>query len=186
MQVFVPRVVIDDLPEVRIPGLRARGLVSPEMNEFVVRLGDVAQSVGLKTRRFPNGGSWSFFVAPCCGRLARVLRLFDGRVMCWRCLRDRGARYRCWPMSVRRRAERRVPQLCAMLESEESLCLKPSTLWGTMARRSRHETALRRNVFIATLRNGRHKKLLRQTQDVAVGVIAAPKVKAKPSKPSSG
>ena len=52
-------------------GLRALGLVSPEMNEFVVRLGDIAQSVGLKTRRFPNGGSWSFFVAPCCGRLAR-------------------------------------------------------------------------------------------------------------------
>ena len=142
------RAVIDDLPEVRIPRLRAVGLVSPEMDEFVVRLGDVAQSVGLKTRRFPNSGSWSFFVAPCCGRLARVLRLFYGRVMCWCCLRDCGARYRCWPMSVRRRAERRVPQLCAMLE-EESLCIKPSTLWGTMARHSRHETAFSAGLFLS-------------------------------------
>ena len=75
----------------------------------------------------------------------------------------------------------RIPKLCAMLESEEPLRLKPSTLWGTMEKRSRHEASLRRNVLIATLRNGRHKRILRQTEDVEVGVIAAPKVKAKPS-----
>jgi hypothetical protein len=186
IQFVVPKAFQDDLPSVSVSRQRALGLITAEMTEFVVRFGDVAQFVGVKSWRFPNGGGWSLFIAPCCGRSARVLKLFDGRVLCRRCLRDCGVGYRGWPMSVRRRAEMRIPKLCAMLESEESLRLKPSTLWGVMEKRSRHEASLRRNVLIATVRNGRHKKLLRQTEDVEVGVIAAPKMRAKPSKPSSG
>jgi hypothetical protein len=102
---------------------------------------------GLKTQRFPNGGDWSFFVAPCCGRKARALRLLDGRVLCRRCLCAHGARYRYWPLKPRRRAELRVPVLRAMLESKEPLRLRSSTLWGTMEKRSRLEPALRKAEF---------------------------------------
>ena len=35
-----------------------------------------------------------------------------------------------------------------MLESKQSLRLKPSTLWGTMARRKRLEAALKRCEFV--------------------------------------
>ena len=50
-------------------------------------------------------------------------------------------------MSIRQRAEHRIPKLRAKLESAESLRLKPH-LWGTMERRSRLEAALRRAELI--------------------------------------
>jgi hypothetical protein len=46
-------------------------------------------------------------------------------------------------MSPRQRAEHRIPKLRAILESVESLRLKPH-LWGTMERRSRLAAALPR------------------------------------------
>jgi hypothetical protein len=50
-------------------------------------------------------------------------------------------------MKPRRRAEHRIPKLRAMLESEQSLRLKP-VLWGTMERRKRFEAALARCEYI--------------------------------------
>jgi hypothetical protein len=138
----VGRVVQDDLPVISISRLRALGLVTPEMTEFLVRIGEVEQTVGVTLRRFPNGGSWSRFVCPCCGWSVRMLRLLDGAVLCTRCCIRRGVSPRAWSMSVKQRAERRIPRLRAMLESETSLRLKP-VLWGKMERRSRLEAALR-------------------------------------------
>jgi hypothetical protein len=139
----VDRRFTDDLPTVRLPRLRASGVITPETTEFLVRLGDVEQTVGVTLQRFANQGSWSLFVAPCCGRKARVLRLLCGQVLCTRCCADRGVRPRADPMSVRQRAEHRIPKLRAMLQSEQSLRLKPH-LFGTMERRKRLEVALRR------------------------------------------
>jgi hypothetical protein len=51
-------------------------------------------------------------------------------------------------MSVRQRAEHRIPKLRAKLESVESLRLKPH-LWGKMERRSRLEAALWRAEYVA-------------------------------------
>ena len=76
-----------------------------------------------------------------------MLRLFDGALLCTRCCIRRGASPRIWSMSVKQRAERRIPRLRAMLESPTSLRLKPSTLWGKMERRSRMEAALREAEF---------------------------------------
>jgi hypothetical protein len=122
----------DDLPAISISRLRALGVITPETTEFVVKLGDVEQTVGVKARRFPNGGGWSSFVSPCCGVQVRLLRLVNGRVMCSRCLRARGVLYRSDLMSPRKRAAMRIPKLLEWLDSTESLRLKPSTLWGTM------------------------------------------------------
>ena len=98
-------------------------------------------------QRFRNGGSWSYFICPCCGRRARTLKLLNGQLLRSRCCRARGLLYKNDPMSVRQRAERRIPKLRALLESKESPRFKPSTLWGTIARRDRHEMALRRAEF---------------------------------------
>ena len=140
------RVVLDDLRIIGISRLRALGVVTAEMTEFVVRIGDVEQNVGVTLRRFPNGGSWSRFVCPACGWKVRVLRLLDGAVLCTRCCIDRGASPRAWSMSVKQRAERQIVKLRAMLESETSLRLKP-VLWGKLERRSRLEAALREAEF---------------------------------------
>ena len=42
-----------------------------------VKLGEYEFTVGLSLFRWPNGGSWSFFVCPC-GRRARIIRLSHG------------------------------------------------------------------------------------------------------------
>jgi hypothetical protein len=179
IQLTVPRVFQDDLPAVRMPRLRAFGVVTPEMSEFVVRLGDVVQSVGVQHLRFPNGGGWSFFVAPCCGRKARVLRLLDGVVICCKCCVRLGVRWRCEPASVKQRAALSVSRLSAMLESEEPLRLKPSTLWSKLERRSRHETALARNEFILS-QGRRYRDVLKQTQamEIEPEPIKKPKIKS--------
>jgi hypothetical protein len=147
---------IDDLPAVRIPRLRAEGGIDESTTEFVVKLGAVEQTVGVALQRFGNGGSWSLFRCPTCARLARVLRLLNGRVLCWRCCVIRGVRYRAEPMSRRQRAEHSILRLKGVLESPVSLRLKP-VLWGTMERRSRYEAALHEAEFRAAQR-GRPRK----------------------------
>lgn len=142
-QLAVTRVFQDDLPAVKISRLRALDLVTAKTTEFLVRLGDIEQSVAVTLRKFPNRGSWSLFICPTCGKRAQVLRLLDDVLVCRRCCIRRGIRCRCEPMGVRRRAEFRLPRLKAMLQSERSLRLKPH-LYGTMERRSRLEMALRK------------------------------------------
>jgi hypothetical protein len=142
---FVERVFIDDLPVVSSSRLRAMDIITAETTTFRVQLGDVEQDVSVHLRKFPRcGGSWSWFGCPACGRWVRVLRLLDGDVMCWRCCVKRGARYRCWPMSVRQRAQARIPKLRRMLQSEEPLRVKRSLLWSKVERRVRLEAALRK------------------------------------------
>jgi DNA-directed RNA polymerase subunit RPC12/RpoP len=137
----------EDLPVVRASRLRAQDLITDETAAFLVQLGHVEQSVGIYLRKFPNGGSWSLFVCPTCGRRAQTLRLHLDDIVCPSCCKRRGVRPRADTMSVRQRAQRRILQLKAMLQSETPLRLKPSTLWGTMEKRSRLEARLRECEF---------------------------------------
>lgn len=107
---------IDDLPSVSVSRLRAEGLITAENSEFIVRLGDVERVFGVTLRKFPRGGSYSFFTCGC-GRRARVLRSFNGAILCRHCLIARGVRYRCEPMGLPERAAHRIPKLRAMLET---------------------------------------------------------------------
>ena len=135
----------------------ALDLIGVETTEFVVHVGNVEQLVGVKLRKFPNGGSWSLFVCPTCGRSAKVLRALNGDLVCWRCCFRCGVRYRSEPAGRLARAELRLPKLRAMLESKAPLRLKPSAMWGTMERRSRLEAALRKVEFIVAQRGAPRK-----------------------------
>jgi hypothetical protein len=81
----------DDLPAASISRLRALKAVTLETRVTTIRLGDVEAYVGVTHRHFPNGGSWSFFTAPCCGRRVRTLRLLDNDILCCFCPWSRGA-----------------------------------------------------------------------------------------------
>jgi hypothetical protein len=70
-----------DHPTVGVSRLRASGAIKPDATSIAL----FGRPVGVTHRVFPNGGSWSFFVAPCCGRRVRTLRLIDDRLLCWRC-----------------------------------------------------------------------------------------------------
>jgi hypothetical protein len=153
------------LPSLNISRLRATGAISAEMTSVVVEGGRELVEVGLGLVRFPNGGSWSFFLCPQCSCKARTLRLYEGCLLCRRCLVARGVRWRCEPTSVKRRAAMRILKLKAMLESETSLRLKP-VLWGKMERRKRHEAALARCEYIVN--RSRFSQRVKEEGDVAI------------------
>jgi hypothetical protein len=138
----------EDLPAISISRLRAEGVIRPETKVFRVKLGHVEQNVSVHLRKFPSGGSWSWFGCPTCGRWVRTLRLHLDDIICPSCCTRRGVRPRASTLSIRQRAEHRIPKLRARLESTESARLKPH-LWGTMERRSRYEAALQRAEFVA-------------------------------------
>jgi DNA-directed RNA polymerase subunit RPC12/RpoP len=138
----------DDLPAISISRLRAMDVITAETTEYVVRLGHVEKNVSVHLRKFPSGGSWSWFGCPTCGKWVRTLRLHLDDIVCPSCCTRRGIRPRTSTLSVRQRAEHRIQKLSAKLESAESLRLKPH-LWGKMERRSRLEAALRRAEYVA-------------------------------------
>jgi hypothetical protein len=138
----------DDLPFIAVSKLRAARVITAETTEFVVRLGDVEQTVGVALRRFPNGGSWSLFVCPTCGGRAQSLRLLNGVLVCRRCRLRRGVRMRSEPTGLWQRAAMRIPKLLAMLDSDKPLRLKPSTMRGKLERRRQHEASLQRCLLL--------------------------------------
>jgi hypothetical protein len=173
----------DDLPSISVSRLRASGVVTAEMTKTTIAIAGVEVEVGLQLVRFRNGNSWSFFLCPHCGRRARTLKLFEGAVLCWRCCHRRGARYRVWTKGLRGRAENRIPQLRAQLETPVSLRLKPH-LWGKLERRSRVEAALARCEYIVS-RGRRFRDVV--TEEIPPEPIVRPKIKTPPkTKTTSG
>jgi hypothetical protein len=82
------RLLLETLPASEsVSRLRAEGKVTAETTSVWIGFGaiELKREVRLAHRRFPNGGSWSFFLCPRCERRVRRLRLNDGRPMCSRC-----------------------------------------------------------------------------------------------------
>jgi hypothetical protein len=60
--------------------------VITEDSEFVtLAFDEFKPTVRVTHIRFPNGGSWSYFLCPSCARVAMTLRLYDGRLVCRSC-----------------------------------------------------------------------------------------------------
>jgi hypothetical protein len=142
------RTAIDDLPRVSASRLRALGEIGPETKVTTVSFDEISFNVGVALVRFPNGGSWSLFVAPCCGHKVRTLRLLDGHLVCCRCCRARGLRSRVELIATAKRADYHIPRLLARLTSDTPARLHPRR--GAMLdRRVNLENALRRAIIVA-------------------------------------
>jgi hypothetical protein len=102
--------------------------------------------VGLTQRRFPNGGSWSFFVCPC-GRRARILRFYDGGLACCRCLKPRGLRARVELVRTERRAALLTPKRLERLKSDAPARLH-SRPGRVLDRRVNLELRLKRSLIV--------------------------------------
>ena len=91
------RLFQDDLPSVSVSRLRASGVVTKGTKSVHIVFGEgddgLRREVKVVHQRFPNGGEWSFFLCPVCGRTARVLRLHE-KPMCRRCCLREGIGYR--------------------------------------------------------------------------------------------
>jgi hypothetical protein len=150
------RIFFDELKSLTASRLRATGAIGLEDRQVVIPFGEQNKLVGVAHTKFPNGGSWSYFRCPKCGRRAKKLWLVDDapRVKC------------CWSLGVRYRAsygfgrtarlrerDRRVDMLQAMLEGGP-MRLKPvPPNWGNrrLDRRNRLTWALRRARIVARL-----------------------------------
>src|ERR1700729_770158 len=82
------RLLLESIPASEsVSRLRAEGKITADMTSVWIGFGaiELKREVRLAHRRFPNGGSWSFFLCPRCDRRGGRLRFNDGRPMCSYC-----------------------------------------------------------------------------------------------------
>ena len=143
------RTAIDDLPYVSASRMRAAGLIRPDDTTTTVAFPEGPSFlVSLQHVRFPNGGSWSFFIC-ACRRRCRTLRLHHSGLACKHCLEAKGLRYKVEDLSRSERATHAASRLKPRLASPSPARLKPHLRWSRLERRSRLEAALRRCEFTA-------------------------------------
>jgi hypothetical protein len=144
------RIFFDELVSVAASRLKATGLIRLEDRRAHIPFGEQTKLIGVAHTKFPNGGSWSYFVCPKCSRRAKKLWLVDGAPRCRLCLEKLGVRYRAaygFGRSERlRERDRRVDRLQAMLEGGPMRFKPVPPNWGNrrLDRRNRLTWALQR------------------------------------------
>jgi hypothetical protein len=128
------RIFFDELVSLGVSRLRATGAIRLEDRQILIPFGGRMKLIGVAHTVFKNGGSWSYFRCPKCGRRAKRLWLIDNAPRCVKCCWSLGARYRSAYAFGRterlRERDRRVDKLQAMLEGGP-LRLKPvPPNWG--------------------------------------------------------
>ena len=141
---------IDDLPTVRVATLVALGEIGRDAKTVRVRFGDdgLEYGVGVKVRRFRNGGFWAMLVCSRCGGLAQRLRLLDDRPACGKCVRASGLIYRSQATRTEKRHTVTAPPRLARLNSDRPLRIHPRP-GRTFDGRANIEFALRRSRIVA-------------------------------------
>jgi hypothetical protein len=137
----------DELPGISVSRLRASGEIRPEMKTATVWFGEAGFTVGLWLMRFPNGGSWSYFVCPC-GQRCQKLRLFEGGLACRHCFRARGLRPRVQLIATPKRAAYLAARRLERLNSSSPARLH-ARKGRVLDRRINIEHALRRSIIVA-------------------------------------
>ena len=151
------RIFFDELPSLGVSRLRAMGAIKLEDRQVVIPFGERMKLIGVAHTIFKNGGSWSYFRCPQCGKRAKKLWLVNDAPRCRICLERLGVRYRsayAFGQTERLRVrDHRVDRLQAMLEGGP-LRLKPVPAnWGNrrLDRRIRLTWALRRARIVTRL-----------------------------------
>jgi hypothetical protein len=88
------RIFFDELVSVAASRLKATGVIRLEDQWARIPFGEQTKLIGVAHTKFPNGGSWSYFVCPKCSRRAKKLWLVDDAPRCRLCLEKLGVRYR--------------------------------------------------------------------------------------------
>jgi hypothetical protein len=128
------RIFFDGLVSLTASRLKAAGAIRLEDRQILIPFGGRTKLIGVAHTVFQNGGSWSYFRCPRCGRRAKRLWLIDDAPRCVKCCWSLGVRYRS-AYALGRTArlqerDHRVDRLQAMLEGGP-LRLKPvPPNWG--------------------------------------------------------
>jgi hypothetical protein len=141
---------IDDLPLVRVATLTALGEIARDAKTARVRFedDDVEHQVGVRLRRFGNGGFWAMLVCPRCGGGSQRLRLLDDQPACGKCVRASGLIYRSQSVRTEKRHTVTGPPRLAMLDSNTPARFHPRA-GRVLDRRANIEFALRRSRIVA-------------------------------------
>ena len=147
------RTRIEDLPLVRVSTLVANGYIRRDAVTALIRFGDqsVEYGVGVRMRRFRNGGFWAMFVCPQCGAGAQRLRLLDNAPACGKCVRASGLRYRVESTAAKDRHLLTAPERIARLNGDKPARLNPRP-GRSLDRRAPIEAALKRSLIVARRR----------------------------------
>ena len=151
------RIFFDELPSLGVSRLRAMGAIGLEDRQVLIPFGGRMKLIGVAHTVFKNGGSWSYFRCPKCGRRAKRLWLVDDAPRCRICLEKLGVRYRsayAFGQSERlRERDRRVDRLQAMLEGGPLRLNPVPANWGNrrLDRRIRLTWALQRARLVTRL-----------------------------------
>ncbi|HZZ25531.1 MAG TPA: hypothetical protein VFE60_24580 [Roseiarcus sp.] len=108
---------------VRVSALVANRYVRRDAATARVRFGDdgVEHQVGVRVRRFRNGGFWAMLLCPRCGGGSQRLRLLDDRPACGKCVRASGLIYRSQSVRTEKRHLVTAPTRLAKLNSDRPL-----------------------------------------------------------------
>ena len=151
------RIFFDQLVSLAVSRLKASGAIKLEDRQVVMPFGEQNKLIGVAHTVFKNGGSWSYFRCPKCGRRAKKLWLVDDAPRCRLCLEKLGVRYRAaygFGRTERlRERDRRVDRLQAMLEGGPMRFKPVPPNWGNrrLDRRNRLTVALQRARIAARL-----------------------------------
>ena len=130
------RKYFDEFESVGVSRLRAMGVIDPAKRQAIIPFPNGKQKlIGTAHVHFPNGGGYSYFRCPRCGKLAGVLYLIDDAPRCVRCCTAMGIAYRTrmgFGRSGRQHAREKVlDRLIAKLKRTEPLRFKPAPAnWG--------------------------------------------------------
>jgi hypothetical protein len=88
------RLALDELPAVKVWGLRAAGLIGRGTRSVFIEADGSRLTVAVEETPMRNGGAHWHFRCLGCGRRGKVLRLLGERVICFRCCAAAGLWYR--------------------------------------------------------------------------------------------
>jgi hypothetical protein len=122
------RIFFDELVSLTASRLRATGAIRMEDRQGVIAFahedhGGDRKCIGIAHTKFPNGGSWSYFICPRCGGRRKKLWLVDDAPRCLSCCwgaillltfpwLQRQATFRLAMISIRSGLKQRASQRC--------------------------------------------------------------------------
>jgi hypothetical protein len=138
---------LDEFECVKIPRLRATGVVQLDAPHAIVQVGDRQKLISLAHTKFRHGGSWSYFRCPTCGRRANRLWLIEDRPLCRHCCDGIGMVHRSkWGFGRHERLrarDQKLDELIAKLDATAPLRFNPAPKhWRGRARLVSNSRAL--------------------------------------------
>ena len=184
------RIFFDELVSLAASRLRATDAIRLEDRQAVIPLGQKNRLIGVAHTKFPNGGSWSYFVCPRCGGRRKKLWLVDDAPRCVKCCWSLGVRYRAsygFGRTARLvRARSPVDRLQAMLEGGPMRFKPVPANWGNrrLDRRNLLTAALQRARIATRLAQIAYQAQQSSDPDEPLPILRAYKPRAGQSRPS--